>query len=75
MTSRCAENLITISRKNPTYLQAERAIETVIKENLSLRKRLKRTSELSGIEALEEIFDHPMIRIPVDMIKLWIEPD
>ena len=64
-----------LAEKNPSNLQAERAIETVIKENLSLRNRLKRTLEVGGSEVLKEIFEHPVIRIPAGMIKVWVEQD
>jgi flotillin len=64
-----------LAEKNPSNVQAERAIETVIKENSSLKKRLKRTLELGGSEVLKEIFDHPTIRIPAGMIKVWVEQD
>jgi flotillin len=64
-----------LADKNPSNVQAERAIETVIKENSSLKKRLKRTLEVGGSEVLKEIFDHPTIRIPAGMIKVWVEQD
>lgn len=62
-----------LAEKHPTNLQAERAIETIIKENSSLKVRLKRTLEVGGSELLQAIFEHPKIRIPIGMIKVWVE--
>jgi len=62
-----------VAAKHPTNLQAERAVETLIKENSSLKTRLKQTLEVGGQELLQEIFEHPTIRIPMGMIKVWVE--
>lgn len=62
-----------LAEKHPTNLQAERAVETLIKENSSLKMRLKQTLQMGGKELLQEIFQHPTIRIPMGMIKVWVE--
>ncbi|NET55276.1 MAG: hypothetical protein F6K47_03500 [Symploca sp. SIO2E6] len=50
-------------------------IEQAIKENPTLKQRLRGAFKAGGVEALKVIFNHPLISIPVETIKGWIEAE
>lgn len=62
-----------LAEKNPSSVEAERAIEREIQLNPKLKKRLRQVKELGGTEALRSMFDHPIVQVPVGTLEGWIE--
>ncbi|HBE21202.1 MAG TPA: hypothetical protein DEG17_09290 [Cyanobacteria bacterium UBA11149] len=70
-----------LARNYPTRTQSENkvvvaeAIEQAIAQNPTLKERLRGAFKAGGIEALKTIFNHPLISIPIETIKGWIEAE
>jgi regulator of extracellular matrix RemA (YlzA/DUF370 family) len=68
-------------RSNPTTSKPEKQviatdiIEQTIKQNPTLKERLRSALKAGGVEALKAIFNHPLINIPIETIKGWIEAE
>jgi hypothetical protein len=58
---------------SPAQRQGE--VEKAIYQNPALRNRLKSALKDGGVEALKQIFNHPAIHIPVEVIKGWLEAE
>jgi len=61
----------------PTLTQAAVAevIQHEIKDNPTLKQRLRSALKAGGIEALKAIFNHPLVSVPIETIKGWIEAE
>ena len=66
-------NPILTESNNPIVV-AE-AIQQEIKRNPTFKQRLRSALKAGGIEALKAIFNHPLINIPIETIKGWIEAE
>jgi HEAT repeat protein len=64
----------TLTESNNPIVVAE-AIQQEIKRNPTFKQRLRSALKAGGIEALKAIFNHPLINIPIETIKGWIEAE
>jgi hypothetical protein len=70
-----------LEQTNPTTTNAEtkivvaEAIQQEIKRNPTFKQRLRSALKAGGIEGLKAIFNHPLINIPIETIKGWIEAE
>jgi HEAT repeat protein len=66
-----------IAQTNPTMTESAVAvaIQHEIKENPTLKQRLRGALKAGGIEALKAIFNHPLVSVPIETIKGWIEAE
>lgn len=66
-----------IAQTNPTITESAvaEAIQHEIKENPTLKQRLRSALKAGGIEALKAIFNHPLVSVPIETIKGWIEAE
>lgn len=66
-----------LARTNLTTNEAAVAevIQQEIKRNPTLKARLRSALKAGGIEALKAIFNHPLVSIPIETIKGWIEAE
>lgn len=51
----------------------ERYIYQMVKNSPQLKYRLQKALENGGKQALEEIFDHPLIQVSVNLLENWLE--
>lgn len=51
----------------------QRYIYQMIKNSPSLKYKLQKVLEVGGKQALEEIFEHPLINISVNLIENWLD--
>ncbi|MEI6441823.1 MAG: hypothetical protein WCO29_01505 [Nostocales cyanobacterium ELA583] len=51
------------------------AIQTEIRRNPSLKDRLINALKAGGIEAFKAIFNHPLVSVPVETIKGFLEAE
>ena len=64
----------TLTESNNPIVVAE-AIQQEINRNPTFKQRLRSALKAGGIEALKAIFNHPLINIPIETIKGWIEAE
>ena len=66
-----------IAQTHPTMTESAVAevIQHEIKENPTLKQRLRSALKAGGIEALKAIFNHPLVSVPIETIKGWIEAE
>jgi vesicle coat complex subunit len=64
-----------LAQTNPTPTEAAEAIKHEIKDNPTLKQRLRSALKAGGIEALKAIFNHPLVSVPIETIKGWIEAE
>lgn len=70
-----------LSKTNPTNTESDKqtfvieAIQAELKRNPSLRERLISALKAGGDAALEELFRHPLLTIPVKAVRGWLEYD
>ncbi|WP_341732933.1 HEAT repeat domain-containing protein [Microcoleus sp. EPA2] len=71
------QQLLNQIAQNPTVPESvvAEAIHHEIKENLTLKQRLRSALKAGGIEALKAIFNHPLVSVPIETIKGWIEAE
>ncbi|MFZ9739992.1 MAG: flotillin family protein [Prochlorotrichaceae cyanobacterium] len=56
-----------------TIPQAENSLQATIRQDRDLKKQLKKALKAGGREALEQIVNHPLIRISGAAIEAWID--
>lgn len=66
-----------LAQTNPTTneVTVANAIQQEIKQNPTLKQRLRSALKAGGIEALKAIFNHPLVSIPIETIKGWVEAE
>jgi len=70
-----------LAQTNPTLTESNNpivvveAIQQEIKRNPTFKQQLRSALKAGGIEALKAIFNHPLINIPIETIKGWIEAE
>jgi hypothetical protein len=64
-----------LAQTNPTTIELETALHREIQQNPTLRARLNGALKAGGIEALKAIFNHPLVSIPVETIRGWLEAE
>ncbi|MEZ2228023.1 HEAT repeat domain-containing protein [Microcoleus sp.] len=71
------QQLLNQIAQNPTVPESvvAEAIHNKIKENPTLKQRLRSALKAGGIEALKAIFNHPLVSVPIETIKGWIEAE
>lgn len=71
------QQLLNQIAQNPTVPESvvAEAIHREIKENPTLKQRLRSALKAGGIEALKAIFNHPLVSVPIETIKGWIEAE
>jgi flotillin len=52
---------------------AQRYIHQMIKSSPTLKQRLERVLEVGGQEALNDVFDHPLINVSTSMVVAWLK--
>jgi flotillin len=58
-----------------TISQAESSLQATIRQDRDLKKQLKKALKAGGREALEQIVNHPLIRISGAAIEAWIDDE
>jgi uncharacterized protein (DUF2342 family) len=63
--------------KNPRTAKTVVALEIIkeeIQENPTFRQRLLSAVKAGGVEALKAVFNHPVVSIPVEAVRGFLEP-
>ena len=60
---------------NQTLVPTEQTtiVHTAIQQNPNLKQRLLGALKAGGGEALRQVFDHPVVHIPVETVRGWLE--
>lgn len=69
------ELLEQLARTNPTTTEALQVVEQKIEHNPTLKERLRGALKAGCSEAVKAAFDHPLVHIPFETIKGFIEAD
>lgn len=70
-----ADFLDRLVQNTATNEEAEEAVERAIRRYPKLRKRLRKAWNAGSSEVLKEIFDHPVVVIPVRMVEALLEEE
>ena len=64
-----------LAKTNPSEATIADTIQQEIKRNPTLKARLVNALKTGGIEALKAIFNNPLVSIPVETIKGFLEAE
>ncbi|MGB7251152.1 MAG: hypothetical protein WBC73_19620 [Phormidesmis sp.] len=59
--------------KTPIPVEQQTMLSGAIEQTPQLKQRLQAAFAAGGIDALRQIFDHPVTYVPMDIVKEWLE--
>ena len=67
--------LNTVATQTVIPTEQTTIVHNAIQQNPNLKQRLLGALKAGGGEALRQVFDHPVVHIPLETVRGWLEGD